>query len=75
VGKFALFSPESTDTHDRLWCHSIAELVRRLLPKRRPRANPRAVKRKCTHWHVKRARHRGWPQPARPAAQAIQLSN
>jgi hypothetical protein len=36
---------------------------RELLPRRRPRANPRVVKREYTKWHVKRSRHREWPQP------------
>ena len=30
---------------------------------RRRRANPRVIKRKMPRWHVKRARHRNWPQP------------
>ena len=34
--------------------------IGRLLPRRRPRANPRVVKRKYTRWHVKRSRHRHW---------------
>jgi hypothetical protein len=54
-----------------LWRHAIGELVRRLLPPRRSRANPRVVKRKYTRWHVKRRRHRSWPQPARAAAEAV----
>ncbi|MGH9266276.1 MAG: ATP-binding protein, partial [Acidimicrobiales bacterium] len=41
-------------------------LCRRLNPARRHRANPRVVKRKYVRWHVKRARHRLWPQPTRP---------
>ncbi|PZS29415.1 MAG: hypothetical protein DLM58_15445 [Pseudonocardiales bacterium] len=46
-----------------MWRHAIAELAARLLPQRRPRANPRVVKRKYTRWHVKRSCHRPWPQP------------
>ena len=35
------------DTIGRLWIHAIGELIGRLLPvRRRPRANPRVVKRK-----------------------------
>ena len=66
-----LFPPEATDTTETLWRHAISELVRRLLPKRRLRANPSVVKRKYTKWHVKRARHRDWPQPDRSPEQAI----
>jgi hypothetical protein len=29
------------------------------------------VKRKMSNFGVKRARHRGWPQPTLPAAQAV----
>ena len=49
--------------------------VARLLPRRRPRANPRVVKRKYTRWHVKRSRHRDWPQPVRTPDQAIRVAN
>ena len=38
---------------------------------RRIRANPRVVKRKYTKRHVKRLRHRDWPQPDRSPEQAI----
>jgi len=57
------FPPWATDVHDRPWCHAIAELARRLLPKRWPRANPRVGKHKYIRWHVKRCRHRAWPSP------------
>jgi hypothetical protein len=73
--KGALFPPDTTDATERLWAHAIAELIARLLPRRRPRANPRVVKRKYTRWHVKRVRHREWPQPDRTAAEAILISN
>lgn len=55
----------------RLWRHAIDELARRLLPRRRLRANPRVVKRKYTKWHVKRAAHHNWPQPDRDPRDAI----
>jgi len=54
------FSPQASD-HG--WRHAIALLGRRLNPTRRLRSNPRVVKRKYVQWHVKRARHRSWPQP------------
>jgi hypothetical protein len=38
--------PHATDTRQRLWRHAIRELLARLLPHRRTRANPRVVKRK-----------------------------
>jgi Transposase DDE domain len=49
------------------------ELLRYLVPKRRLRANPRVVKRKMSNFGVKRAAHRCWPQPTRPAHRAIVL--
>ncbi len=41
-------------------------LLSRLNPTRRARANPRVIKRKYVKWHVKRAHHTPWPQPAQP---------
>ena len=42
-----------------------------LLPKRRLRSFPRAVKRKMSNYQLKRATHRGWPQPTMPGARAV----
>jgi hypothetical protein len=42
-----------------------------LVPKRRLRAFPRAVKRKMSNYQLKRAAHRAWPQPTMPPAQAV----
>ena len=39
------------------------EILFELLPTRRLRAAPRAVKRKMSNYAVKRASHRDWPQP------------
>jgi len=48
-------------------------LADRLNPKRRRRSNPRLIKRKMPKWHVKRKRHRNWPQPDnRPPAILLQ---
>jgi hypothetical protein len=71
IAQQGAFPPDARDTIARLWRHAIGELVRRLLPRRRHRTNPRVVKRKYTRWHVKRARHRHWPQPDRPPDQAV----
>ncbi len=48
--------------HDGLWNHVVKMLARRLNPPRRRRSNPRRIKRKMSKWHVKRRRHRNWPQ-------------
>jgi hypothetical protein len=49
----------------------VEELLTVLLPKRRLRSFPRAVKRKMSNYQLKRAKHRGWPQPTMPPAQAV----
>jgi len=50
-----------------------AELLRGLLPARRPRSNPRVVRRKMSNYGVKRTNHKNWPQPALPIAAAIRV--
>jgi hypothetical protein len=50
---------------------AVAELLTVLLPPRRLRAFPRAVKRKMSNYQLKRAAHRGWPQPTMLPAQAV----
>jgi hypothetical protein len=47
------------------------EIAERLLPTRRLRAFPRVVKRKMSSFGVKRAKHRAWPHPTMPPADAI----
>ena len=49
----------------------VDELLTVLLPKRRLRAFPRAVKRKMRNYQLNRAAHRGWPPPTMPPAQAV----
>jgi len=71
IAQQGAFPPQARDTIGRLWLHAIGEPIGRLLPRRRPRANPRVAKRKYTKWHVKRSRHRGWPQPNRPLEAAM----
>lgn len=60
---------------DRSWLTFLRRLVRRLNPARRPRANPRVIKRKYVKWHVKRAHHNQWPRPAHPTSYTTQLTN
>ena len=50
------------------------ELLRGLLQPRRPRANPRAVRRKISSYGVKRAAHQHWPQPIQPIGTAAASS-
>jgi hypothetical protein len=49
----------------------VEELLTVLVPKRRLRAFPRAVKRKMSNYQLKRAAHRAWPQPTMPPADAV----
>jgi len=49
----------------------VDELLTGLLPIRRLRAFPRAVKRKMSNYQLKRPAHRAWPQPTMPAAEAV----
>jgi hypothetical protein len=51
----------------------VEELLTGLLPKRRLRVFPRAVKRKMSNYQLKRAAHRGWPQPTMPPAEAVSV--
>ena len=52
---------------------AVTEILHGLLPERRARANARVVRRKMSNYHVKRAVHRGWPQPTLPAGAAIHI--
>ncbi|MCB1902430.1 MAG: hypothetical protein KDH16_24305, partial [Rhodocyclaceae bacterium] len=62
----ATFPPHDPDAAHRSWLTFARRLAARLNPARRSRSNPRVVKRKYTKWHVKRAHHQHWPQPAGP---------
>ncbi len=54
-------------------CTAVAEIARELLPERPLRAAPRVVKRKMSKFGVKRAAHRNWPQPTKPAREAVRV--
>jgi hypothetical protein len=51
---------------------ALAEIQRHLL-KRRPRSNPRVIKRKMSNWQLKRAGHRSPPQPSQRPADSITI--
>lgn len=48
-----------------------AELLERLLPRRRRRANPRVIKRKVANWPLKRAVHQVADRPCVPAVTIV----
>ena len=58
----ATFPPEDPCASHRTWLTFLRRLIARLNPARRPRANPRVVKRKYVKWHVKRDHHASWPR-------------
>jgi hypothetical protein len=62
------FPPHHPDACHRSWLTFLRRLIGRLNPARRPRANPRLVKRKYLKWHVKRTHHDQWPQPTHAPA-------
>jgi hypothetical protein len=66
------FSPLTSLALRRCGMHAIKQLLARLNPQRRARANPRVVKRKMTRWNVKRSHHASWPQPTAPPAVTVQ---
>nr|WP_268240474.1 transposase [Streptomyces albiflavescens] len=47
------------------------DLLERLLPARRPRSQPRVVKRKMSNYRLKRPERHAWPQPTHTGTQAI----
>ncbi|MGH8326945.1 MAG: hypothetical protein ACRET2_09300, partial [Steroidobacteraceae bacterium] len=64
------FPPRSIDNAYAL---AISEILAEPLPARRPRENPRVIKRKMSNWSVKRPEHRHCPQPTTPARDAISI--
>jgi hypothetical protein len=58
---------------DDLFRRLCRDLVRRPLPERRNRTNPRVVKRKMSNFRLKRPEHTHWPQPTIPFREAVFL--
>ena len=59
------FPPQSTTESRLATCHPAPPRNASTPPRRRAR-QPRLIKRKMPKWHVKRVRHRHWPQPTAP---------
>lgn len=49
------------------------EILAEPLPERRPRRNPRVIKRKMSKWPVKRPEHSDPPKPAETAEDTIAI--
>ncbi len=52
----------------------LGAIGRERLPERDNRCNPRVVKRKMSNFGLKREKHRGWPQPTKPFAEALVIA-
>jgi hypothetical protein len=63
-----MFPPEVIEDAER---QAASELLFELLPARRSRVNPRAVKRKMSNFIVKRPEHRGQPPAERPRIRVL----
>ena len=67
------FQMTATAEWPRLYRRLLQDLAAGRLPARRPRSNPRVVKRKMSNFKRKRPEHRSWPQPAGPFRAAVAL--
>lgn len=56
---------------DHLHTRLLQDIADGRIPERRPRSNPRVVKRKMSNFRLKRPEHQHWPQPARPFRQSV----
>jgi hypothetical protein len=70
VPEFQMTAPDQVD---QLYTRLLTDLASQLLPERRPRTNPRVVKRKMSKFLLKRPVHYDWPQPSRPFREALAL--
>ncbi|MEC4020226.1 hypothetical protein, partial [Streptomyces sp. H27-D2] len=50
----------------RALTRTLREITERLLEPRRPRSNPRVIKRKMSNWALKRTEHNNSPRPDTP---------
>ena len=70
VPEFQMTAPEQLP---QLYARLLGDMTRTLLPPRRPRRNPRVVKRKLSNYKRKRPEHAHWPQPRGPYREALGL--
>lgn len=68
--EFQMTAPEQLP---QLYQRLLRDIAAKRLPERRPRSNPRVVKRKMSNFKLKRPQHYRWLQPARPFRQALAL--
>jgi hypothetical protein len=65
------FQMVALDQMDSLYARLLQDIADCRLPERRPRSNPRVVKRKMSNFRLKRPEHQHWPQPTRPFRQSM----
>src|SRR5215831_1046083 len=70
VPEFQLVVPEHLP---RLYVRLLLDIAAKRLPPRRPRSNPRVVKRKMSNFKLKRAEHARPPKPTRSFRDAIAI--
>jgi Insertion element 4 transposase N-terminal/Transposase DDE domain len=70
ISDLEIVAPEQLPGH---WVRLIAEIAAGRLPARRPRSNPRVVKRKMSNFPLKRAQHRHPPRLRGPFRDAVAL--
>lgn len=70
IPEFQVIAPAD---QPRLLTRLLRDMARALLPPRRPRSNPRVVKRKMSKFLRKRPEHAHWPQPTKPFSEAVVL--
>lgn len=70
VHDFCLVAPSE---YARVYARLLVEIARRPLPERRPRCNPRVVKRKMSNFALKRPQHYQRPPLSKPFSEAIVL--
>ncbi len=70
VAEFQMAAP---DQRPQLYARLLRDLAAGRLPPRRPRTNPRVVKRKMSKFPLKRPEHAHWPQPTRLFRDSVKL--
>ena len=69
------FQHTAPDQHPALYQRLLEDIARFRLPPRKPRINPRVVKRKMSNFALKKPEHYHVPQPKSPLANTIQILN
>jgi hypothetical protein len=71
----AEFQMVTVEQQQELYQRLLCDIARYRLPERKPRTNPRVVKRKMSKFRLKRPEHRQWPQPSKVFRDAVVMLN